>query len=57
MRGGYWFVSFNRVTFAIANENNKVIDTVSLWKFSDRDDDDDDEDELSLWYGWPTKGV
>ena len=56
MKGGYWFVSFNRVTFAIANENNKVIDTVSLWKFSDRDDDDD-EDELSLWYGWPTKGV
>ena len=32
MKGGYWFVSFNRVTFAIANENNKVIDTVSLFR-------------------------
>ena len=21
------------------------------------DDDDDDDDELSLWYGWQTKGV
>ena len=37
MESGKWFVSFNRVTFAMASENNEVIDTALLSKFSDRD--------------------